>query len=245
MMKEFSDKPQGTDMRLGISWSQLGAAHMVNDNWTKGEECFRKAIHTMKRLDDFERFKISLPLVNLGLCWWLAERYEDAVITLEEGLRDREAAFGFNDRESFITGRFYHALGNVKASQGKLDESFKYHNMALNHYKLTLGKGHHRTADTQIKLSDHYTRLGDIKQALDLFDQALKIYQDRDIYSPEKARALFKRSKVFKSLGQDTKAQKDADEALRLYKLSKPDDRRPLQELKDEDFDRRIVFWSR
>lgn len=37
----------------------------------------------------------------------------------------------------------------------------------------------------------------------------------------------------------------DANESLRLYRSRKTDDKRPLEELKDEDFDRIIVFWSR
>jgi hypothetical protein len=70
---------------------------------------------------------------------------------------------GTNDSS---TGRFYHALGNVKASQGHLDKAFELHRKARDHYRLTLGKGHHRTADTCIKLSDHCVRIGDFEQAL-------------------------------------------------------------------------------
>jgi hypothetical protein len=57
-------------------------------------------------------------------------------------------------------------LGNVKASQGQLDEAFELHHKARDHYRLTLGKGHHRTADTCIKISDHYARTGEPEQAL-------------------------------------------------------------------------------
>jgi hypothetical protein len=68
--------------------------------------------------------------------------------------------------DKISTGRFYHALGNVKASRGLLDEAFEYHQKARDHYKLTLGRGHHRTADTCIKLSDHYVRLRNTDMAL-------------------------------------------------------------------------------
>jgi hypothetical protein len=61
MVKELGDGPPGTDMRLAISWSQLGAAYMINDDWKKGEDCFLKSIRLMKQLDDYEPFKISLP----------------------------------------------------------------------------------------------------------------------------------------------------------------------------------------
>jgi hypothetical protein len=66
----------------------------------------------------------------------------------------------------YSTGRYYYALGNVKASQACLDEAFEWHLKARDHYKLTLGKGHHSTADACIKLSDHYARSGEFGRAL-------------------------------------------------------------------------------
>jgi hypothetical protein len=76
-------------------------------------------------------------------------------------------------------------------------------------------------------------------------DHALKAYWGRDIYFPEKARALYKRSNVYRLLDKDDDARCDAGESLRLYRLYKPDDKRPFEDLKDEDFDKIIVFWSR
>jgi hypothetical protein len=43
-----------------------------------------------------------MPVVNLGLAWWLGGDNENAVIALKEGLKHREAQFGTNDRESFM-----------------------------------------------------------------------------------------------------------------------------------------------
>jgi len=79
----------------------------------------------------------------------------------------------------------------------------------------------------------------------ELFEQAINVYQDREIYFPEKARALFKSREVYRSQGRVIEADRDGEEALRLYKLSKPDDTRSLDELAHADFDNIIVFWSR
>jgi hypothetical protein len=58
------------------------------------------------------------------------------------------------------TGKLLHAFGNVRAAQGKMDESLDFHNRALLQYKkFTVGKNHHRTADVCIKVADHYVRL--------------------------------------------------------------------------------------
>lgn len=102
MEKELGDSSGGDDMRLAISWNQLGVAWMIKDEWQKGEKCFIKSIEVMKSLKDYKPYKISLPLANLGYAFWLTGRLPEAVQAFEEGLRHREAEFGPDDRESFM-----------------------------------------------------------------------------------------------------------------------------------------------
>jgi Tetratricopeptide repeat len=64
------------------------------------------------------------------------------------------------------TGRFLHALGNVKATQGYLDDSFSYHQRALLQYRSTVGDNHHRTAAMCYKVADHYARLNQEEAAM-------------------------------------------------------------------------------
>lgn len=103
MLKELGDKDHTNDMRLAISWNELGNAYMLNDRWTDGEECFLQSIRAMKRVEGYEKTMISLPIVNLGLANWLTDRYDDAIIYLKGGLEDREARFGKDDKESFMS----------------------------------------------------------------------------------------------------------------------------------------------
>jgi len=76
-------------------------------------------------------------------------------------------------RTHYRTGRLLHAIGNVKADLAKdqadetlLDESRAYHQRALVHYRVTIGKTHHRTADTCVKVADHCIRLGMLDDAM-------------------------------------------------------------------------------
>jgi Tetratricopeptide repeat len=64
------------------------------------------------------------------------------------------------------TGRFYHGLGNVKLAQGLHDESFNYYEKAQKHYKVTLGRQHHRSADVAVSLGIHHARHGEDDKAL-------------------------------------------------------------------------------
>ena len=102
MMKELGHKRPGTDMRLALSFNELGCAYMVRDDYPHAEECFEKSISSMEKLDNYERWQVSLPGVNLSVVYWLTGRYTEALDVLLQGLRDREKKFGFNDRESFM-----------------------------------------------------------------------------------------------------------------------------------------------
>tara|TARA_R110002003_G_scaffold248_2_gene17652 strand:- start:58666 stop:60924 length:2259 start_codon:yes stop_codon:yes gene_type:complete len=61
-----SSKHDNDDMRLAISWNELGNAHMLNRDWVKGEECFLKSIEEMRKYTKFKPTTISLP-VSLSL----------------------------------------------------------------------------------------------------------------------------------------------------------------------------------
>ena len=102
MIRELGNVRGGNDMRLAISWNELGNAHMLNKDWRKGQKCFRQSIDLMRKLDDFEETWISLPICNLGLAQWLQGNYAEALEILLKGLKDREDRYGAGDRVSFV-----------------------------------------------------------------------------------------------------------------------------------------------
>ncbi|KAF2230784.1 hypothetical protein EV356DRAFT_324935 [Viridothelium virens] len=256
MVKDSAGKASHDDMRLAISWNERGNAYMLNRKWVKGEKCFLKAIEEMEKLDNFERTMLSLPLANLGLAYWLQRKYDEALRTLEEGLRDREDAFGLDDRVSFITGRFLHALGNVKGSQGHEDEGLKYHRRTLLHYKSTLGNRHHRTADVFVKVAEHNIRLQQYEMALALLDHSLGAYSNAHHFAPEKIRASFKRAQALRRLQRVDEADSELLKCFKLYNVlytnlvrnvgAKEEHRKvKATDLRDADVDELIAFWSK
>jgi len=50
------------DMRLAISWNELGNAYMLNRSWRQGEECFLKSMEEMRKYRKFSETMISLPV---------------------------------------------------------------------------------------------------------------------------------------------------------------------------------------
>lgn len=102
MLAELGERRAGTDMRLALSFNELGCAWMLQDDYPHAEECFKKSIKAMKVLDNYEPWQVSLPGVNLGVVYWLTGRNDEALEVLLKGLRDRERKFGYNDQESFM-----------------------------------------------------------------------------------------------------------------------------------------------
>lgn len=58
-------KHDSEDMRLAISWNELGNAYMLNRDWAKGESCFLQSIVEMKKYNGFKPTTISLPVSPL------------------------------------------------------------------------------------------------------------------------------------------------------------------------------------
>lgn len=102
MMRELGDQKSGTDMRLALSYNELGCSYMLRDDYANAEDCFNNSIASMEKLDSYERWQVSLPGVNLGVIYWLTERFDEALKVLSQGLCDRERKFGYNDQESFM-----------------------------------------------------------------------------------------------------------------------------------------------
>ena len=57
------------------------------------------------------------------------------------------------------TGRILYALGNLRALQGRLDESYECHRRVREQFCSTIGETNHRTADISHKLAEHLIRM--------------------------------------------------------------------------------------
>ncbi|KAH8821382.1 NB-ARC and TPR domain protein [Xylogone sp. PMI_703] len=255
-MKEFNkivrdsykDRPDGgTDQTLGVSWNELGNAYLQNSDGIEAEKCFVESKKSFQALDGATRISISMPLINLGFAAWVQGQLAEAADIFSQALADREEAYGIDDTISFVTGKLLLGYGNVKFSQGQLEESFSLHQRCLRQYKSTVGNNHHRTADGCVKVASHYTRLEIFESAIALLDQAIKIYtaEGHTYFISEHTRARRNRGLLFQKLGKLDEAKADLDIARELWRTMCPNDPRKFEDLADEDFDNRIMFWSR
>ncbi|KAK0102667.1 hypothetical protein ONS95_006270 [Cadophora gregata] len=158
------DEPPG--IRLAVAHNERGIAWMMNGAYDKAAAEFKEGISVYKSLPSFWYQMISLPLANLGLSYWLAGDYEAASEVLLESLHGREKHLGYMDKDSFRTGRLLHGLGNVRFSQGLIEESENYHRRALAQYQSTIGNNHHRTADVCHRVAQHCLRHRELEAAM-------------------------------------------------------------------------------
>ncbi|KAI9794810.1 MAG: hypothetical protein M1816_002938 [Peltula sp. TS41687] len=234
------------DIRLAVAYNQIGTGWMMAENFKEAITSFENALEVYRALSNFSKGMTSVPLANLGLAFWLQGDPIRARKTLEEGLRDREELFGPMDQESFRCGRLLYALGNVKFSEGAIEESEAYHQKALKSFQSTIGVNHHRTADVCHKVAQHLLRRGDSRNALILIDQALKVWgADRTIYKPEIARSSFLKAKILYHLGEEKKASELLKEASTARRELKRSSKKQDGDLIEEDFDELVTFWSK
>jgi tetratricopeptide (TPR) repeat protein len=94
--------PDSTDIRLAISWNELGNGRMMNKQWDDAIVCFEKSIEIQRRQLDLTKISLSFPLVNLGFAYWILGQLEQAEKVCQEALLDRQAAYGIDDGKSFM-----------------------------------------------------------------------------------------------------------------------------------------------
>ncbi|KAF7197496.1 hypothetical protein HII31_01306 [Pseudocercospora fuligena] len=239
---------QKADERTAAAYNQYGTAlMMVRDN-TKAMENFQRSIDLYKELasDIALPCPDSLAVVNLAVAKTLAGDYDRALKLLEDGLLAREEAFGYMDTDSFRTGRFYHALGNVCWEQQRHRTSEIWHTRALKQYTKSLGPRHHRTADVRHRVAMHCLRKEDHIEAGALIDQALESWgMDPESFGPEIARTTWLKAKQQIQAGNSIASAELSEQAVGMRRRLGPRDLRAASELKDEDFDDLVAFWSR
>jgi hypothetical protein len=89
------------DIRLAMSYNQMGVAHMMMKDYQSAVEVLEKSFEIYSLIDGDDPVMATLPAANMGLALWSLEKCDDADKYLTDMLRKREERFGINDTESF------------------------------------------------------------------------------------------------------------------------------------------------
>ncbi|KAF2120273.1 hypothetical protein BDV96DRAFT_642115 [Lophiotrema nucula] len=231
------DKP---DYRLPQSHNEMCEALLHLERFDEAIEHAESAATGYFALNDPEHYPF-FSLYMKAFCYWRQEKNTDAAQVLEELLEWRYKTYGLNDTESFKTGLAMLTLGNVRESQGRLEEALDLHLKAYDQYTVTLGVTHYRFAALSAKLGGHYARVGRLGDARDMFLQAMKIYGDRPYHIAEVTLVSIELAHVLSLLGPEedyvvTKKRSVANlEALNQGRTEK---------LMEADVERVVAPWS-
>ena len=143
---------------FAAAYNDMAAAYSMNGLSSKAFPLLQKSKDLRESMPAFKPEHNFSPLHELSLAHWHQKDYKQAVDCLLQALRDRIAALGENDRQSVRTGQLYYAMGNVRASQGLLEESATWHQKALIHYRNTAGDNHYKTACACYRVAEHCRR---------------------------------------------------------------------------------------
>ncbi|KAF2232579.1 tetratricopeptide repeat domain-containing protein [Viridothelium virens] len=235
-----------SDIRLAIAHNEMAIAWVMNGQYKNAIQAFENSIKVYRAMENYSRAIDTNPRTNLGFTYWIMGQNSQAYEILEALLRDRELRFGKGDTESYRTGRVYHGLGNIRYDQGRFEESEEWHEKALSHYQVTLGKNHHKTADLCHRVAQHWIRRDELEAARTLVDQALKVWRLREsVYTPEIARTTFLKAKIMMKQGDEFTATNLFKDAKSLRSRISGASEKADADLRESDFDTLVTFFSR
>lgn len=151
------------DERLYLAYAERGISRIQDQRYAEAEVDLREALRLRK---SFGTYIPAAGEANLGWALLLQGRHEECEVLLLESLRLRQEALGGNDRESVRTGLLLSVIGNLRAAQGRLDDSRDFHSWALRHMRGTVGDRDPYTSRAMHKMAEHYLREGREREAM-------------------------------------------------------------------------------
>ncbi len=151
------------DERLYLAYAERAISRIQDQRYAEGEADLKEGLRIRKALGNYiprsGEANLSYALVAQG-------KLDECNTLLLDSLAGREKALGKDDREGPRTGLILYALGNLRAAQGHMDESFEYHHRAWSHMRTTVGERDTYTAIAAHKVAEHLLRLGRSEEAM-------------------------------------------------------------------------------
>ncbi|KAK1827326.1 hypothetical protein QBC39DRAFT_362091 [Podospora conica] len=244
-----------------ISDVELSLSELVKGHFKDADVYLSRALPILQKAADLTQDKYAWPIWGTFYKVWtiigLREETspETAMATLDE-MTDRLNRYRDTD-ERFTLDPVYQAYiyqlqGVVNEKLGKFQEAASNWQRALATYPR--GKCLFWTNQVRVKLGEHYyIREKNYEAALEMFDEALKLFTGKPYYNGERARTLFLKAGVLNKTGDTGGANEAKEEAKDLldvvlsnhdeeYRLNRDLEKKPLEL---EDFDQGVMIMSR
>ncbi|MDI1493613.1 MAG: hypothetical protein OHK93_005909 [Ramalina farinacea] len=161
--KSAEDEFEATGVLTGFLTSTcntLGISYAMNRLHENALDYLTRSVNLRKQMPDFKKDWLYSPYYHMGITYHRMGDYEKAAGIIQEAIDDRVAALGPNDRISSRTAALYYSLGNIRNSEGRLDDAFGLHHRAYMQSRQTAGEFAFATLRCSQKLAEHYVRFG-------------------------------------------------------------------------------------
>ncbi|KAL6828080.1 hypothetical protein V8C40DRAFT_243423 [Trichoderma camerunense] len=254
LSKELNDGSTARVQNLATSHTSLAQAYLLLDRYEKAAEHCIKCIAIEDDYPDHKSGAWMSQFAHIYLAW--AEHgmgnYAKAIALTSKVIEFRMRTFGPDDTESIKLGLALHCFANACQNLGLHRDSQEAYRKALANFRACLGPNSFRVGQMKLKLAEqlgNHKGFGQLAESF--FNEAIKIFSATSYYSPELARALYKRYQFSVSL--NTGSPNDTTPVLEnlIYKeaaetyhrLCPQADKTTL--LNALDFDSFVRFWSR
>ncbi|KAN0116792.1 hypothetical protein V8E51_002769 [Hyaloscypha variabilis] len=191
---------------LPATYNDLAQSYAMNRLYDKALSYLEKSVELMKQLPNFKKDWLCSPYYRIAITNHCLGKFEEAAETIEEAITDRETEFGQNDRLSSRTGLLYYILGNIRNSQGRLDE-----------------------------LAEHYMRCNYDDEARTYLQNILHTCGERTDRRREVAQAAFVLSELLQRQGEIDKSHKMREKVAGIYGELRPGNKKTAKFLTSSD----------
>ncbi|KAF2238369.1 nb-arc and tpr domain-containing protein [Viridothelium virens] len=231
-------------LALGMAYNILAVSYISKEEVDDAIKSWRLSYDTIKNVKDYPQFSETWPAVNLALVLIQEGRLAEAEELLVPVLDEHEDVLGMNDKTTVESGQIWRTMGNLRVAQERYDEGLRFHERAVENLRAVNGDKHEFTGDCLYAVAKDYLRREDFMKALSALEGALTTYTD-DYHKPQAARALWKKGLLVKSMDNVIEGDALLARAMQLRHDLRPDDRRPVEDLTDQDWDSLVFYYHR
>jgi tetratricopeptide (TPR) repeat protein len=214
-----------TDVDAALTLHRIAQLHRSNGEHQKALEAFHVSLRGMKFALGKSHPNVAAVLGNIGNLQKEMGDMDAAYSTYQQVLAIESYRLGLSHPDVVVT---LHNIATIDASRGNHEHSLSLYTQVINLQRKLFGEDHESVAVTSACMGDVYERLGDIKSAVDAYEEALRIkIVSLGRHSLEVARILHKLGKLAISDDDYHLAHSYISKASLVYKLNKLGDDEP------------------
>ena len=217
-----SSRDDYADMDLALTLHQIAQLHRCQGQYAKAIEAYEISLRGMKYALGKHHPNVAAVLGNIGNLQKEMGDMDAAYHTYQEVLGIESYRLGLSHPDVAIT---LHNIATIDAARGNYEHSLTLYRKVLGLQKKLFGVDHLSVAVTAACMGDVYERIGELKNAMESFEDAVKIKSAAlGRHSLEVARLLHKLGKLAFARVDYLMAESFISRAVLIYRLHKLDD---------------------